>query len=179
MNIRIFALAVVVIAVLLAAIWNSTFTRNFQYLVGALPVGGEFTGLTSDLPEDWVLLYSRGTGTIFDGKLYGIIPTNRFNSWKEDKLVILGTDDRNSAIELTQLVDADAEKYKYYAEMNQCTLAQPVSTSENSCAKVNVNGKSVLVITSKKTNVLVFMKARIVISAAREIPLDELLKVFG
>jgi hypothetical protein len=179
MRIRIFALAVVVIAVFLAAIWNSTFTRNFQYFVGALPVEGEFAGLTGELPENWVLLYSRGTGTIFDGKLYGLIPTNRFNSWKEDKLVILGTDERNSAIELTQLVDADAEKYKYYAEVNQCTLVPTVSASENACAKVNVNGKTVLVITSKKTNILVFMQERIVISAAREIPLDELLKVFG
>jgi len=179
MKIRIFTLAVVVIAVLLTAIWNSTFTRNFQYLVGALPVGGEFAGLTGELPDDWVLLYSRGTGTIFDGKLYGIIPTNRFNSWKEDKLVILGIDESNNAIELTQLVDADAEKYKYYAEMNQCTSAPPVSTSENSCAKVNVNGKSVLVITSKKANILVFMQDKVVISATREIPLDELLKVFG
>ena len=179
MKIRIFTLAVVVIAAFLAAIWNSTFTRNFQYLVGALPVGGEFAGLTGDLPEDWVLLYSRGTGTIFDGKLYGIIPTNRFNGWKEDNLVILGTDERNSAIEVTQLVVADVEKYKYYAEMNHCVLMPTAKALENSCAKVNVNGKTVLVITSKETNVLVFMKDRIVISATKEIPLDELLKVFG
>lgn len=179
MKIRIFSLVVVVIAVLLTAIWNSSFTRNLQYFVGALPVEGEFTGLTDDLPDNWVLLYSRGTGSIFNGKLYGIIPTNQFNSWKEDKLVILVTNELNSVIELTLLADVDTEKYKCYAEMNQCTLAQPVSTSENSCAKVNVNGKSVLVITSKKTNVLVFLKDRIVVSAAKEIPLDELLKVFG
>ncbi len=163
------AVALIAIFVIyIGATWSASHTRGVQNFLGITDGSVQFAQVSLSIPPVWVFFYSKGTERWVDNKLYGFLPSDKFDDHSGALVLFLVGDREEDVVGFYQMEQSSVDRWERFLLEDRCGALMSRDPGVLSCDLAYLGGYDGVRVIATGSAAYYLPTASLVIAAPRE-----------